>query len=222
MQSTINPTTAIPQRLASDIDPLHFDNAYLAGVLAWQTDGKWAHITAPFKDEPWSIGVWKGYCDARYQIPRSFAFACIEAYNEVVLVRDHGQIEELIESRIGLTEFTHGYLEGMRRGKRKPQKEAQDNQCAFDMGLLKAGMDIYRNCDRSEYIVVAYNEVERECRRLGHDHYGWNSRTAVSSDIAEALGLTVFEATAEAAAWNWVWANETTGSSTWRTVGGGA
>lgn len=205
---------AAPSRLASEINPVHFDTAYFCGIQLWEAEGIWACVTAPYKDEAWPLGLWKGYCDARYQIQRTFSFAPIEAYNEVVLQLD-GEIEPLIMSRISLVDFTLGYLEGMQRGKRLPQKEALDNECAFDMGLRKARMDIYRNCDRSQNIVVAYNEVERECRRLGLTNYGWRSRTPMTREEADALGLDTFEFTPEHAAWSWIWSEETTASGYW-------
>lgn len=123
--------------------------------------------------------------------------------------------ENLIPSRISLVDFTLGYLAGIEQGLPSSATEMLDNQCAFDMGKLKAAMDVRQGLDRSHCIVYPYNEVELECRHLGFDRYGWRSRTPLTREEAEGLGLDLFEHTPEQAAWAWIWASETTGSSTW-------
>ncbi len=212
-QPAIKPNPVI-RRFQSPIDPLQFDNGYLDGLAAFQTHGRWATIKQSKSSNAYALGLWRGYADGLYGIPRTFSFPSVEGYNQVVSEL-RGEIEPLIASRISLVDFTEGYLYGMGLKKRYPQQELEDNECAFEMGKRKAAHDIYRNIDNSQCIVRAYNEAEYQARRLNLTRYGWRSRTPLRTIESESLGLDTFELTPEAAAWTWIWEEETTASPAW-------
>ncbi len=206
-----------PKRLASDIDPLAFETGYFRGCEMGADMPEFQMARYPFKaDDGFAIGLWKGYTDLRYGKARDFSYACIEAYNELVMERK-GIYGPWVESRISLVDFEQGYFDGWATGKKSPHGIMMALS-AYQMGFLKAKIDRARFADRRRCMVLAYNEAEMECRRLGLVGYGWRSRTPLTQVESDSLGLSVQDFTSEVAAWSWIWQEETTASKHWKSL----